>query len=405
MKRIAAPVCLLVCLALGLQARAGEAAYEGGSLLARVVRVLRLRLPGEAQRIEEHAEALGAEARACTSEGEERHVAFRLLERVPTSHLCLVSGFGYRTATADLMGRDHVTLGLWLVELEGRYFADHVLYGGPAFEAGIRRGDEVTALDGVDVRASPRLDFRTDDAFLPDPPTHFVLCEKDVPVRLGVRTRRDQAEPVDVVVRPTYTSTAAADRAAVRILSLQGVQAGYVSIHLMTYQAGKHLQDALAGPLAECDTVIVDIRGRGGSPAEIWACLAHLKRARARGVRLLVLTDGRTRSAKEILAQRVRDEGLATLVGERTAGAVRRSRFYRVGDDSWLLCPAYGLETTFSGGAARCGAARPVRRFPALVARSRPHPGRGAGRGDPPEARRSVARGGTRGQARLPSGP
>ena len=207
-----------------------------------------------------------------------------------------------------------------------------------------------TALDGVSVGASPRLDFRTDDAYLPDPPTHFVRCEKNVPVTLSVRTHREQPQPEEIVVRPAYSTTIQADREGVRVLRHRGARAGYVTIRLMTYGgAGDHLRDALEGPLAGCESVIVDIRGRGGSPVEIWSCLAHLKRARQRGVRLVLLTDHRTRSAKEILAQRVKADGLATLVGERTAGAVRRSRFYRVGADTWMLCPAYGLETTFSG--------------------------------------------------------
>lgn len=349
MRRATFVGCLLVCLSATLVARAEDPAYEGGTLLARTVRLLRARLPGERARIEEEAAALRADARACETEAAERFVVFRLLERIPTSHLCLVSGFGYRSANADLLGRDHVTLGLWLVEIDGRIFADHVLFGGPAYVAGIRRGDEVTALDGVAARDSPRLDFRTDDAYLPDPPTHFVRCEQNVPVTLSIRTRVDQETPDEIRVRPTRTSTIAADRAGVHRVSLEGVRAGYVSIHLMTYgEAGEHLRAALEGPLAACDAVIVDIRGRGGSPVEIWACLAYLRRAQQRGVRLVLLVDGRTRSAKEILAQRAKAEGLAQLVGERTAGAVRRSRFYRVGADTWLLCPAYGLETTFS---------------------------------------------------------
>ena len=347
--RISLALCLLACLASGLAARAEEPTWEGGRLLERTVRVLRARLPTQRALVEEVAATLRDEARACEAERDERHVVFRLLERIPTSHLILLSGFGYRTADADLRGRDHVTLGLWLVEHEERYFADHVLYGGPAYEAGIRRGDEVSALDGVATGDSRRLDHRTDDAYLPDPPTHFVRCEKNVPVTLSVRERADQDQPVEVVVQPTYTSTVAADRSAVRVLARAGVRVGYVPIRLMTYgQAGEHLRDALEGPLGDCGSVIVDIRGRGGSPAEVWACLAHLKRAHARGVRLVLLTDGRTRSAKEILTQRIKALDLATHVGERTAGAVRRSRFYPVGPDTWLLCPAYGLETTYS---------------------------------------------------------
>ena len=230
MKRAALIACLLASLAplVASTARAEED-WEGGRLLARTAQVLRTRLPSLRERIDELEGMHRGRAEGCATEAEERRVVFRVLEALPTSHLVLVSGFGYRTANADLVGRSHVTVGLWLVAQGGRYFADHVLHEGPAWQAGIRRGDEVVAIDRVAVADSPRLDFRVDDAYLPDPPTHFVRCEKNVAVTFSVRSERDQEAPAEIPVVPGYTSTVEADRAAVRVLAEQGLSLIHIS--------------------------------------------------------------------------------------------------------------------------------------------------------------------------------
>jgi len=348
-RRLRAPLTLLALLLLAGGARA-DGEYAAGSLLERTVAVLRQRLPTEAERIRRLEAEYAPRAREAGSEAEEREVVFELLEGIPTSHLGLVSGYGFRTSVAELTGRDAVTLGLVLFDLDGRHFVGRIEYEGPAWRAGLRRGDEVAAIDGVPTRESPRLDFRTDDAYLPDPPAHFVRCERDRPLTLSVRTRRDQAQPEDVVVAPAPYSTLRGDRAAVRVVERAGHRIGLLSVGIMYEdEVARHLRDAFAGTLADVDALVVDVRGRGGSPVAIWAALALLREEQGKGRAVVLLVDAGTRSAKEILARRAQATGLATIVGERTAGAVRRSTFFRVGEDTWMLCPVFGLERTFSG--------------------------------------------------------
>jgi carboxyl-terminal processing protease len=53
----------------------------------------------------------------------------------------------------------------------------------------------------------------------------------------------------------------------------------------------------------------------------------------------VVLIDGRTRSAKEVLAYYFKRYRIADLVGERTEGAVLGAAFSRLGDNSVLMYP------------------------------------------------------------------
>jgi carboxyl-terminal processing protease len=55
---------------------------------------------------------------------------------------------------------------------------------------------------------------------------------------------------------------------------------------------------------------------------------------------LVVLIDGRTRSAKEVFAHAIRSRRLGWLVGERTEGAVLGAAFHPLPDGSVLELPA-----------------------------------------------------------------
>jgi C-terminal processing protease CtpA/Prc len=92
-----------------------------------------------------------------------------------------------------------------------------------------------------------------------------------------------------------------------------------------------------------CDGLLLDLRGRGGSALESLLVLDAVRRACDEGVRVVALVDSRTRSAKEVIALELQRRGLATLVGERTAGAVLPATFAPVGQGAVLMYPATRL--------------------------------------------------------------
>ncbi len=62
------------------------------------------------------------------------------------------------------------------------------------------------------------------------------------------------------------------------------------------------------------------------------------------GKPVVALIDGNSRSAKDILAYELKERQLATLVGERSAGAVIPAMFAEVGPETYLMFPARKLD-------------------------------------------------------------
>jgi carboxyl-terminal processing protease len=151
-------------------------------------------------------------------------------------------------------------------------------------------------------------------------------------VRSSARDR-----PRAVTLAPAESSGLAAGRRSVRIVERDGRRIGVLHLWMVARGSGKFVQEALAGELADCDAVVVDLRGRGGFADEINPILAPF-RAAHRPPRphtriepwkkpAVFLIDDRTRSAKELLSWAIRHEELGPLVGEKTEGAVLGAGF------------------------------------------------------------------------------
>lgn len=277
---------------------------------------------------------------AC-SLAEQRAVTFELLREIPASHLTLLSGASYRRLLDELWSRPVPTLGFELAEVGGRRFAHNVMDGGPAAAAGLLSGDRIVAVDGVPVDSSARLDWRTDDAFLDDTPARGLLVAAGETVRLGIERRPGEPGSVSIVSRPY--SLLRAFEASARVIRRSGVTVGYVHIWMVQLRGvADLLERILEGPLASAEALVLDLRGRGGSGAMVPRLLSVLDGARSRrGLGVVVLTDRDTRSAKEVLAWELRETGRAVLVGEPTAGAAIPAVFEDVGDDTYLMFPAF----------------------------------------------------------------
>ena len=277
----------------------------------------------------------------CGDLDEERAVVQALLGNVPATHLSLYSKATYDQLMRDLRKAEAPMFGCELEQIAGRFFAMAILEGGPAARAGLLRGDEVVAIDRAGVGGHPRLDRSSDDAYLPDRPRHLLLCRgADDSVRLRIRRTRDGAEQDIELPAATYSSWRAAS-ASVRVHEVAGRRIGYVHywfIHMGGVAA--HLRASAENELAGCDAFVLDLRGRGGDGSAV-APLVRVVRDLERPV--IALIDGGTRSAKEVIAYRHREESVATLVGEHTARAVIPATFQPVGDEDVLMFPSFTL--------------------------------------------------------------
>jgi carboxyl-terminal processing protease len=279
-------------------------------------------------------------ARAADDLAEERVVIDALLRHVPASHLALLSTATHRRMLAELARDELPTFGVEIERRAGRFFVADLYAGGPAALAGVRRGDRVVAVDGRVPGASPRLDRSSDDAHLPDPPRHQLLGVDGDRVRLSLE-RSPGAEPLEVTVDCVPYSAWRAAEASVQTFDVEGQRIGYVRywyVHIGGVH--RHFGRLLQEDFATCGAVVLDLRGRGGDGSAVEPLVRAVQAARKP---VVALVDRTARSAKEVIAYRLRQEGTATLVGEHTARAVIPATFKRVGKDDVLMFPSFAL--------------------------------------------------------------
>ncbi|MFT7484196.1 MAG: carboxyl-terminal processing protease [Candidatus Paceibacteria bacterium] len=269
----------------------------------------------------------------------ERVVIKELLAQIPSSHLALISVETYRRVGSELASKALPTFGLQLIKLDGRYHATWVYEGGAAERAGILRGDEVLTIDGLAPAASPLLDWSTDDAALPDAEIHDLLAEDGARIRLEMQ--RGSGESFHAELVASDYCGALASEASVRIIEQNGQRLGYVHFWYMAFDTPSSLlKRVLTDDFADCDGLVLDLRGRGGSALECGRIKALLDPESGEwGRPLVALIDRSTRSAKEVIALEIKQAAVGQLVGERTAGAVVPAAFREVGGGAVLMFP------------------------------------------------------------------
>jgi C-terminal processing protease CtpA/Prc len=132
-------------------------------------------------------------AKTAQTLAEQRNVVQDFLSRIPSSHLGLLSMESHKYILNDLFGRPYPQFGFQLIELNGENYAGSILEGGPAQTAGLLPWDRIVSIDGIATAQSPRLDWRTDDAYIPDdrdPPVHYLLARAGEAVRLKIGARQ-----------------------------------------------------------------------------------------------------------------------------------------------------------------------------------------------------------------------
>ena len=272
----------------------------------------------------------------------QRAAAEKLLAHVPASHLGLLSEESFHYLVGELGGQSRPTFGFQLLRLGDEVFTFFVLEEGPAALAEIHPWERVVSIDGVAVAESPRLDWAQKDAYLPidrDPPLHSVLCRNDDEVVVLLEQRRGEQRTVRLKARP-YSALEAA-RASARLIQIEGRAVGYVHFWFI-HSTGvtEMLRELFAGEFANAEGLILDLRGRGGNGVvvpDILQLLEDWKRP------IIALVDRQSRSAKDALAYEFKQRRLATLVGEKTAGAVIPASFAQVGEKTMLMFPSFTL--------------------------------------------------------------
>lgn len=338
---------LLVVATLPLALAAAAAAEnEEQTLFGNVVKALSERYYDEAFRrdvLPEFVNLYSERAALTASFEEHRELVHEFLSNIPASHLALISAESRERMMNELTGRPAPSFGFELIEYDGKQYAFNVLEEGPAAKAGLRRGDRIITVNGVLVDDSPLLGWRTDDAFLPDPPVRSLHGGQGD--RLALRIERTPGEYVDLGIPCELYSAWEATQASVRVIERAGKRLGVIHYWLIQLRGPDTLlKETLEGEFASCDALVLDLRGRGGSGTMVALMLDVLEgKTSAWNKPVVALINGHSRSAKEAIAYEFRRRDLGLLVGEHTAGAVIPASMTDVGFGMHLMFPTFTL--------------------------------------------------------------
>jgi len=244
------------------------------------------------------------------------------------SHSAYLDSEEFEEIRLSTMG-SYPGIGIEVVQSEGRVLVLHPIQGSPAALAGLRSGDEIVKIDGVDIGGDL------------EQATARMRGSAGSSVRLSIRR---MAEPALI----EFTL----QRAQVEISSVSAQMIepgyGYLRITSFTETTADDVSHALLrlkrDNKAPLSGLILDLRDNPGGVLEAGVAVAddfldqgvivsadgRTPEARFRmdatpgdlinGAPLVVLVDGGTASASEIVAGALKDHGRATLIGRRTYG-------------------------------------------------------------------------------------
>ena len=262
-------------------------------------------------------------ARAATDREVFERTVNAMTEEFGDSHFEFFSdrdqGFYLMNALVDPNPTAMPEIGAWFRRAPDGYTVGMVLDGGAADRAGLRVGDLVTRIDGGPF--TPIVAFAS-----------RIGSDARLTFRRGNATLETSVRPSRTVGTRMFLDATLASR---RTISQGGRQFGY--LHLWT-QAGAPFRKALEDALRDArdrDGFVLDLRGGFGGYIQ-----GFEEAVQAYPKPVVVVIDGGSRSAKELLAFALQRSHRATLVGERTAGDVLGAMPIRLEEWAYLEVPA-----------------------------------------------------------------
>ena len=287
-------------------------------------------------------------AKAVKTQFELYDVINKMLTELKASHCYLWSPYIWNDHVRnEFSGEKTLQAGIEIIRLDETYFVRGIYHGGPADKAGAKVGDELVSVNGTRPAESDRVVLK--DGISTDRRALYTLRTNDgVELTLGLR-RENDGKVVEVTVKPEMYSMVEAAKSSVNIIEKDGKKLGYVQLwHFMSRGMVEVIRNAVSGKFKDCDGLVLDVRGRGGSAGIIMQVLRIFTRGGWAKPAVLVV-DGDTSSAKEIFAYYWKQSKLGPVVGRTTSGHVLGSGMVPMPDGSVLLLARVKV-TRMTGG-------------------------------------------------------
>jgi carboxyl-terminal processing protease len=232
--------------------------------------------------------------------------------------------------------------------IEGRHYVSYVFAGSPAEKAGIVLGDWLVQVDGKPFHPIRSFDGQAGRTL-------------EILVQNGPAESTRRLVRLEPIVREERVLFEGDSEARTRIIEHRGHRIAYTRLCWLSGWNIRNTFDQCLGESRASDGVIIDIRdGFGGAPPEEFidpflrkgledVTTAFIKGNRKLEAKLVcdgpivLLINQGSRSGKEVLAYYFKKTGLATLLGEQTAGCVSVGRWKRISRDSMLYYAAYKM--------------------------------------------------------------
>ena len=283
--------------------------------------------------LESMTERMVAAVKASDSPREAYEGINRVIDELGISHSAFVPGSTYRQLLGD-GGELGLALRRFTVNGETGYFVIDKKPGTPIDESTILLGDRILFVNGVAIEASQRLVLAGEEQRYK---VFAIDAKANETVRFEYQRCPGSAWVTERVKARKTLSLEDSVNASARIIEFNGQKFGYLRFwNLMSTKANTALKSQLKTTFADCDAIVLDLRGRGGI---IQAVQSVAKTVGEEPRPVVAITDELTRSAKEILSFRLKTLDNVTVIGEKTAGAVTACSFYQLPSGNVFMYP------------------------------------------------------------------
>jgi carboxyl-terminal processing protease len=234
-------------------------------------------------------------------------------------------------------------VGAWFKPAANGWEATMVMEGGPAAKAGVRKGDVITTVGAVPF--SPVTPLRT----FVGKEAQFQVMRNGKPITVSMTVASNNG--LDMFMNGT--------RASAKIIERDGLKIGYLHVWTMVRDDFKQFfQNFVLNTARDTDAIVYDIRdGFGGRPEGFvdpffmpavnlnWIGETYNQNQQlGYGKPVMLVINGGSRSAKEVVAKTFKMSGRATLIGQPTIGHVLGTSPRPIGKWAYAEIPMVELE-------------------------------------------------------------
>ena len=263
-----------------------------------------------------------------------------ILDEFDVSHTGFVPQYELERLLNRKSGGIGLTIQRHVIDNRSAYFAIDFVPGSPSDQTKLELGNEILEINGVPIEKSSRLILAGEEQ------RHQMFSlrvEEDETVKIKHR-KLASSEPIETEF--SYSKEVSAiegTRNSVRVIEKDGKKVGYIRLcNLMSSQAYRILSQAIEKEFADCSAVVLDLRGRGGMVQVVNGVERRIKKLEKP---VVAITDGLTRSAKEMLSFKLKKLPNVTVIGTTTTGAVTGATFSQLSSGNGLMIPVQSKDS------------------------------------------------------------